>query len=66
MVGAAGLFVASAFGSGLAPGPVSLTFWRVVGGMGVGAASVIVPAYVAEISPRRSAVGSARCSSWRP
>ncbi len=51
MVGAAGLFVASAFGSGLASGPVSLTFWRVVGGMGVGAASVIAPAYIAEISP---------------
>ena len=38
-------------GSGLATGPVSLTFWRVVGGIGVGAASVIAPAYIAEISP---------------
>ncbi len=51
MIAAAGLFVASAFGSGLASGPVTLTFWRVVGGMGVGAASVIAPAYIAEISP---------------
>jgi sugar porter (SP) family MFS transporter len=51
MVGASALFVVSAIGSGLATGPVSLTFWRVVGGVGVGAASVIAPAYIAEISP---------------
>ncbi len=51
MVGASALFVLSAIGSGLVTGPVSLTFWRVVGGIGVGAASVIAPAYIAEISP---------------
>ena len=51
MVAAAVLFIVSAIGSGLATGPVSLTFWRVVGGLGVGAASVIAPAYIAEISP---------------
>jgi sugar porter (SP) family MFS transporter len=51
MVAAAVLFVVSAFGSGLAFGPVDLTIWRVVGGIGVGAASVIAPAYIAEISP---------------
>lgn len=51
MVGAALLFIVSALGSGLATGPVSLTVWRVVGGLGVGAASVIAPAYIAEISP---------------
>ena len=51
MVAASALFVISAIGSGLATGPVSLTFWRVVGGIGVGAASVIAPAYIAEISP---------------
>ena len=28
-----------------------LSFWRVVGGLGVGAASVIAPAYIAEVSP---------------
>ena len=28
-----------------------LTFWRIVGGLGVGAASVIAPAYIAEVSP---------------
>ena len=51
MVGAAVMFIISAFGSGLAIGPVDLTVWRVVGGIGVGMASVIAPAYIAEISP---------------
>lgn len=51
MLIAAGLFIASAIGSGLAFGPVDLTFWRLIGGLGVGAASVIAPAYIAEVSP---------------
>ncbi len=51
MVLAAVLFFASAIGSGLAFGEWDLIFWRVVGGLGVGAASVIAPAYIAEISP---------------
>lgn len=51
MVLAAALFMISAIGSGLAVGPVDLIIWRVVGGVGVGAASVIAPAYIAEISP---------------
>jgi SP family sugar:H+ symporter-like MFS transporter len=51
MVLAAALFTASAVGSGLAVGPVDLIIWRLVGGVGVGAASVIAPAYIAEISP---------------
>jgi sugar porter (SP) family MFS transporter len=48
---ASALFTASAVGSGLAFGPADLIVWRVVGGLGVGAASVIAPAYIAEISP---------------
>ena len=51
MVMASALFTISAIGSGLAIGPVDLIIWRVVGGLGVGAASVIAPAYIAEISP---------------
>jgi SP family sugar:H+ symporter-like MFS transporter len=51
MVLAAVLFVVSAIGSGLAFSPWDLILWRVVGGLGVGAASVIAPAYIAEISP---------------
>lgn len=48
---ASALFTASAIGSGLAFGPADMILWRVVGGLGVGAASVIAPAYIAEISP---------------
>jgi MFS family permease len=51
MVVAAILFGISSVGSALAFGPISLTFWRVFGGLAVGAASVIAPAYIAEISP---------------
>ncbi|MEV8249922.1 sugar porter family MFS transporter [Microbacterium sp. NPDC076768] len=51
MVTAAALFFASAIGSGLAFGVIDLIVWRVIGGFGVGAASVIAPAYIAEISP---------------
>ena len=51
MVVAAVLFLVSALGSGLAFGVVDLILWRVVGGLGVGAASVIAPAYIAEVSP---------------
>jgi len=51
MVIASALFTVSAIGSGLAFGPVDMVIWRVVGGLGVGAASVIAPAYIAEISP---------------
>lgn len=53
MLIAAALFFASALGSGLAFGVADLIFWRVLGGLGVGAASVIAPAYIAEVSPAR-------------
>ena len=45
------LFFASALGAGLATGVWSLIIWRVVGGLGIGIASVIAPAYIAEIAP---------------
>jgi MFS transporter, SP family, sugar:H+ symporter len=51
MVLAAVLFFVSAIGSGLAYATYDLTFWRIIGGLGVGAASVIAPAYIAEIAP---------------
>ncbi|MDY6055242.1 sugar porter family MFS transporter [Micrococcus sp.] len=51
MVVAAVLFLVSAIGSGLAFGIVDLIAWRMIGGLGVGAASVIAPAYIAEVSP---------------
>ena len=51
MLTAAVLFLLSAIGSGFAFGVVDLILWRIVGGLGVGAASVIAPAYIAEVSP---------------
>ena len=53
MIIAAILFFVSAIGSGLAFGVWDLIIWRVVGGLGVGAASVIAPAYIAEVAPAR-------------
>ncbi len=47
------LFLASALGSGLSFGVWDLVVWRLVGGLGIGIASVIAPAYIAEISPRQ-------------
>ncbi len=48
---AAILFFISGIGAGLAWEIWSFTFFRVVGGLAVGAASVIAPAYIAEVSP---------------
>ena len=53
MVIAAILFFISAIGSGIAFGVWDLIIWRVVGGLGVGAASVIAPAYIAEVAPAK-------------
>lgn len=50
---AALLFLVSAFGTGLATNVWVFAFFRVVGGIGVGVASVIAPAYIAETSPPR-------------
>ena len=51
MQAAAVLFFISGIGAGLPWDIWSLTFFRVLGGLAVGAASVIAPAYIAEISP---------------
>jgi sugar porter (SP) family MFS transporter len=50
---AAILFLISALGSGWANSLSMLVVFRIVGGLGVGMASVIAPAYIAEISPAR-------------
>lgn len=47
------LLTISALGSGCAFGVWDLIWWRFVGGVGVGFASVIAPAYIAEVSPAR-------------
>ncbi|MBV5243363.1 MULTISPECIES: sugar porter family MFS transporter [Mycolicibacterium] len=48
---AAVLFLLSAFGTAFAPETITLVIGRIVGGVGVGVASVIAPAYIAETSP---------------
>ena len=48
---AAVLFLVSSLGSGLADSLGVLIVWRIVGGVGVGVASVVVPAYIAELAP---------------
>ncbi|MGJ1479522.1 sugar porter family MFS transporter [Clavibacter sepedonicus] len=50
MIIGAGFFFISAFGSGYAFSVWDLTIWRIVGGLGI--ASVVAPAYIAEISPK--------------
>lgn len=45
------LLLISALGCGLCFGVADLILWRIVGGIGVGFASVIAPAYIAEVSP---------------
>ncbi|GAB3584401.1 sugar porter family MFS transporter [Calidifontibacter terrae] len=52
LVGAA-LFLISSIGAGFAGGVYQLMVWRVVGGLGIGIASVISPAYISEIAPAR-------------
>ncbi|WP_334829193.1 sugar porter family MFS transporter [Nostoc sp.] len=51
MVAASVLFTISAIGSGIAFGIWDFIFWRLLGGIAVGVASVIAPAYIAECSP---------------
>ncbi|MEM8929257.1 MAG: sugar porter family MFS transporter [Bacteroidota bacterium] len=44
------LYFASAVGSAVAPEPYSFSFFRFIGGVGVGASSVAAPIYISEIS----------------
>ena len=47
------LFAVGSFGSGVAESLVTFSVWRFLGGIAVGAASVIAPAYIAEVAPAR-------------
>ena len=47
------LFAASSIGSGIAESLLTFSTWRFLGGIAVGAASVIAPAYIAEVAPAR-------------
>ena len=45
------LYLTSAVGSGLASDPYAFSFFRFIGGVGVGASSVAAPIYISEIAP---------------
>lgn len=45
------LYLVSALGSALAWDPFSFSFFRFIGGVGVGASSVAAPTYISEIAP---------------
>lgn len=47
------MFFVSSLGAGLAFAVWDLALWRVIGGLGIGIASVVAPAYIAEIAPRQ-------------
>ena len=46
-------FLVSAWGSGIATGSLEFILYRVLGGLAVGAASVMSPAYISEVSSAR-------------
>ncbi|HZH65161.1 MAG TPA: MFS transporter, partial [Flavisolibacter sp.] len=46
------LFSLSAFGTAFAPDPYTFSFFRFIGGLGIGVSSVAAPTYISEISTR--------------
>jgi len=46
-------FIVSAWGSGVASSSFEFVIYRIIGGLAVGAASVMAPAYISEIAPAR-------------
>lgn len=47
------LYTASAVGTAIAPDPYTFSFFRFLGGIGIGVSSVVVPTYISEISTSR-------------
>jgi len=54
MIIAAIFFIVSAVAAGDAPSSIVFILARFIGGLGVGAASVLCPAYISEVTPARS------------
>lgn len=46
-------FIISAWGSGIATSSLEFIIYRILGGLAVGAASVMCPAYISEVAPAR-------------
>ncbi len=53
LIAASIFFIVSAWGSGVAGGTIEFVIYRVIGGLAVGAASVMAPAYISEVAPAR-------------
>lgn len=63
MLAASVLFFVSAIGSGLPFTVTDFIMWRVIGGIGIGVASIIAPIYIAETAPAHPAAAWVPCSS---
>jgi len=50
----AAIYLVSALGSALAPDQYTFMFFRVIGGIGVGASSVVAPMYISEIASSKN------------
>ena len=53
LIGIGILYLVSAIGSAVAPDPPTFSIMRFIGGLGVGASSIVVPAYISEIAPAK-------------
>jgi len=53
MLATACTFIVSAWGSGISGASPEFVFFRILGGLAVGASSIIAPAYISEIAPAR-------------
>lgn len=51
MIATAAAFIVSAWGSGIAGSSGEFVFYRILGGLAVGGASIMAPAYISEIAP---------------
>lgn len=51
LIVAAIFFLVSAWGAGVSSGSIEFVIYRIIGGMAVGAASVMTPAYISEVAP---------------
>jgi len=54
LIGIGILFLVSAVGSALAPEVISFMVFRFLGGLGVGASSVVAPMFISEIAPAKN------------
>lgn len=53
MIATALAFMISAWGSGIAGGSLEFVIYRIIGGIAMGAASILAPAYISEVAPSK-------------